>query len=271
VVLFSATGGVDVEFGAPPTAIAVRADGSLDVAAFHRVCRGAQISAAVTRRLLSSAQGLLRAYVATDALLIELNPIGIFGEQIQALDARLIIDDNALFRQGWIASLVRASVPRPPEDLERERSRLEYVPLSGSIGLVSGGAGMTLAAMDLIKEAGEEPACFMDCSANPTKAGYQRAFAIVDGSPSVEATLVSIFGGLTLVDKVAHNLCQLLSEGFHDKPITFRLMGTNVEEADRVLTAAGFVNHRTLEAAVADAVEQARGIRRSVAPSFGVG
>jgi succinyl-CoA synthetase beta subunit len=270
VVLFSPSGGVDVESGEPPKVVDIRADGSLDVAAFHRAVSGSRLPPPAGRRLLSVAQALLRAYAASDARLIELNPIGIFGERVEVLDARIIVDDNALFRQERVAAMVRASAPRPPEDIERELSGLEYVPLSGTIGLVSGGAGMTLAVMDLIKEFGEEPACFLDCSANPTRRGYSRALEILAGTPEVEATIISIFGGLTLVDKVARNLCDLLAEGAYEKPVTIRLMGTNIEEADAVLAAAGHHNHQTLEAAVEAVIEQARSQRQLAAAAGGV-
>jgi succinyl-CoA synthetase beta subunit len=268
VVLFSPTGGIDVESGEAPTGIAVRSDGSLDGAAMHRAATNAGIPAPVERGLLQVARAMLRAFVATDARLIELNPIGVFGARLEALDARVIIDDNALFRQTRVASQVRASAPRAPEDLERERSSLEYVPLDGAIGLISGGAGMTLAVMDLISDQGERPACFLDCSANPTRDGYRRAFEILAQTPSVEATLVSVFGGLTLVDKVASNLCELLAEGVYAKPVTFRLMGVNVERAEEILAAAGHHNHRTLESAVASVVSDARA-ERLVASSQG--
>jgi succinyl-CoA synthetase beta subunit len=264
IVLFSPTGGVDVESGEPPTVIPVRSDGSLDVAAFNKAAAASPLPAAISRGLLTMAQALIRAYIAVDARLIELNPVGVFGKTVKALDARVILDGNALFRQQAIASAVRASNPRPEEDLERERSGLEYVPLGGSIGLVSGGAGMTLAAMDLIAASGETPACFLDGSANPTADGYRRAFEILKDTPGVEATLISIFGGLTLVDKVAENLVTLLKGGVYDKPVTFRLMGANAQRANEILEAAGYENHRTLESAVAAVIDQARAGRQAV-------
>jgi len=261
VVMFSPNGGVEIEQGDPPTIVPVRPDLSLDAAKFLRATLDANLPRSTSRDLLSMAQALLRAYISTDATLIELNPVGIFGAEIMTLDARVIIDDNSLFRQEEVAGLVRASSPRPPEDIERDRSRLEYVPLNGAIGLVSGGAGMTLAAMDLIAESGEQPACFLDCSANPTRDGYARALTILADSSQVKATLISIFGGLTLVDKVAENLCGLLADGAYEKPVTFRLMGSNVEQAEAILASAGYSNHRTIEGAVEAVVKQAQAVR----------
>jgi succinyl-CoA synthetase beta subunit len=213
VLLFSASGGVDVESGAETAVSALRADGSIDSAALSRAAQTGGLDTKVTRRLVELAEALARAYDALDARLIELNPVGIRDDDLIALDARVIIDDNALFRQQSLAKRVRESSPRPPEDIERERSGLELVALDGSIGLVSGGAGMTLTAMDMIRDHGEGAACFLDCSAKPTKVGYRRALEYVDALPNVSVVLVSIFGGLTRVDKVAKNLCELLASG----------------------------------------------------------
>jgi succinyl-CoA synthetase beta subunit len=178
----------------------------------------------------------------------------------------VIVDDNALFRQPDIAARVRASFPRPEEETERERSGLELIPLPGTVGLISGGAGMTLATMDLLKESGADPACFLDCSANPTKAGYGRALEYVQHAPAVNVVLISIFGGLTRIDKVAQNICELLADGACTKPVVFRLMGAAVAEATMTLSQFGYANHEKLEDAVAEVVTTAQALQANGNP-----
>jgi succinyl-CoA synthetase beta subunit len=249
VVLFSGAGGVEVEAGDAVSVLPLRRDGSVDTAALHRAARAVGTGTAA-RSLIALAETLCRAYDALDARLIELNPVGIHDRGLTAVDARVIIDDNALFRQPDIAARVRASSPRPVEDVERESSGLELVPLPGNVGLISGGAGMTLATMDLLKDSGADPACFLDCSANPTKDGYGRALEYVQAAPGVDVVLISIFGGLTRVDKVAKNICELLDAGACTKPVVFRLMGADVAGATMTLSRFGYLNHEKLEDAV---------------------
>jgi succinyl-CoA synthetase beta subunit len=143
----------------------------------------------------------------------------------------------------------------PVEEKMRDEHSLEYVPLVGNIGLISGGAGMTMAAMDLIDTLGGRAACFLDCSANPTPDGYGAALRILENEPGVEVILISIFGGLTHVDRVARTLLTLFSDLELTKPVVCRLMGSNVEGADRLFEEAGLVNHRHLEHAVSAAVK----------------
>jgi succinyl-CoA synthetase beta subunit len=267
VLLFSGAGGVEVEAGGDVSVIPLRQDGSVDTAALHRAARAAGHGAAA-RPLIALAEVLCRAYDALDARLIELNPVGIYDGGLTAVDARVIVDDNALFRQPDIAARVRASSPRPEEDTERERSGLELVPLPGHVGLISGGAGMTLATMDLLKESGADPACFLDCSANPTKAGYRRALEYVQHTPAVNVVLVSIFGGLTRIDKVARNICELLADGACTKPVVFRLMGAEVAEATMTLSQFGYANYEKLEDAVAAVVTTAQALRPTATHAF---
>ncbi|GAC1653092.1 MAG: ADP-forming succinate--CoA ligase subunit beta [Candidatus Dormibacteraceae bacterium] len=254
-LLFSAAGGVDVEAAAATRLIPLRRDGTVPAAALRRAAYGAGLNAAVTERLVSLAGALARAHAATDAYLIELNPVAVLeGDRLAVLDARLVADDNAMFRQPYLRALVAEMRPRHEEDLVRERTQLEFVQLDGSLGLLSGGAGMTMAAMDLIADLGGRPACFLDCSNNPTPEGYGEALELLLTDPKVGAILISIFGGLTQMDRVARTLVALFAARKPDKPITLRLMGTNIEAADLILGEAGLHNHRLLEDAVRAAV-----------------
>lgn len=255
VVLFSAGGGVDVEAAGGVRRIPLREDGSMPAAILRQAAYAAGVPAQVVERLIGVAHGLVRAYFALDARLVEVNPLGLKEDgRLIALDARLIVDDHALFRQPELLKLSREMRPRRREEFVREETRLEFVQLDGWLGLISGGAGMTMAAMDLIADLGGEPACFLDCSNNPTPEGYGAALDLLLEDPRVRAILISIFGGLTLMDRVARTLVKLFAERDIRKPITLRLMGTNGEVANAILREAGLKNHGTLEEAVAAAV-----------------
>ena len=133
-----------------------------------------------------------------------------------------------------------------------------YVRLDGDIGLISGGAGLTMGVMDMIREQGGKPACFLDCSPGPTSTrGYRPAFAMLDGDPRIKVILASIFGGGTQMQRVAKAMKENLAERTSSKPVVFRLNGTNVDEANRIFSEIGIRNHDTLEDAVQEAVQLA--------------
>ncbi len=261
VLLFSASGGVDVESAGAVCRLPLREDNTLPASALRRAAyaRGAPGSVVEQLLIIPIAEGLARAHIALDAVLIEVNPLGVRPDgKLTALDARVVLDDHALHRQPELERLVAEMRPRRSEDLVRDAVRLEYVRLEGWLGLISGGAGMTMAVMDLIADLGGAPACFLDCSVNPTSAGYGAALDLLLGDAPVRAILISIFGGLTRVDLVAHALVKLLAHRHPQKPITLRLAGTNGERANAILAAAGLVNHRSLEEAISAAIASAR-------------
>jgi succinyl-CoA synthetase beta subunit len=255
-LLFSAQGGVEVEGVAGELhSVPMRLDGTVDVAAFRRGAYAEVQDARTFGQLVRIAQAFARAYRSLDAQLVEINPLALLPDGgLLALDARLIVDDNALFRQPEVSRLISKMRPRRIEEQVKDETRLDYVRLEGELGLISGGAGLTMAAMDLIADAGSTPACFLDCSANPTKDGYGRALDLLLSDEKVKAILISIFGGLTHVDRVASTLVALLEQRPGAKPITIRLMGTNVDGAEQILSESGLINHPELEQAVAAAV-----------------
>jgi len=258
-LLFAAGGGIEVEEGDAVVRIPLRADGSVPAAALRRAAFAAGLEREPAERLLSLAGRLARAFSALDASLIEINPLAVGVEgSLVALDAKLIVDDNALFRQPEVEAALAGMGGRRQEDLVRDESRLEFVRLGGSVGLISGGAGMTMAVMDMIDELGASPACFLDCSANPTPEGYGKALDLLRSDPEVKVILISIFGGLTQIDRVARTLAGLIAERRLAKPIILRLMGTNAAGADAILEEAGLQNHHRLEDAVALAVASLR-------------
>ena len=117
---------------------------------------------------------------------------------------------------------------------------------------------MTMAVMELIERAGSGPACFLDCSANPSLTGYRRAFDLLDHAPEVRAILVSIFGGATQMERVARVMAEIMAERQSSKPVVFCLNGTNAEEARDIIREGGLVNHAMLEEAVSSVVEAVR-------------
>ncbi|MEO6749147.1 MAG: succinate--CoA ligase subunit beta, partial [Casimicrobiaceae bacterium] len=134
-----------------------------------------------------------------------------------------------------------------------------YVRLDGDIALISGGAGMTMAAMDMIAAQGGRPACFLDASPGPTSTrGYRPALAMLDADPAVKVILVSVFGGGTQMQRVAGAMKDLMAERTSSKPVVFRLDGTHVAQVPAILAQFGARNHESLDSAVAEAVALAQ-------------
>lgn len=258
IILLSAEGGIEIEEQQGRLEeIQLTADGRVPDASFRTVAYRASISPKAGEKLLAVARGCARAFYNYDATLVELNPIGISGDALKVLDATIIVDDSALFRQPELVELANDVSPILLEDAVRHRDRLEYVRLAGEVGLISGGAGMTMAAMDIIGALGGRPACFLDCSANPTLEGYSAAFRILDDDVQVRAILISIFGGGTQMDRVAQTLVEVLSLVNCKKPIVIRLEGTNADLATEILEAAGLTNIRDIEVAASHAIKAA--------------
>ena len=195
-----------------------------------------------------------------DCTTIEINPLARLADgALIAADAKVVRDEWAHFRNHEIRARREAEKQRADEFL---RACLEmqhmYVRLDGNIGLISGGAGMTMAAMDMIAEYGGRPACFLDCSPGPTSTrGYRPAFAMLDADAQVKVILVSIFGGGTQMQRVANSMKEVMAERKNEKPVVFRLDGTNVDQVPGIFAQFGAHNHARLEDAVAEAVRLA--------------
>lgn len=258
VLLFSSRGGIAVKEAGAVERISLRQDGTVPASAFRRVAYAHSIRPAVVEQLLGLAAVLARAHSTLEVESVELNPVGATNDGLWPLDARIIVDDRALWRQPRLAEALHASRPRRDEDLLRERSRLEYVPLQGSIGLLGSGAGLTMAAMDLIQQMGAGSSGFLDCSANPTRSGIGVALDMLESNDSVRVILVNICGGLMQVDRLARTIAEIVSTRQQRKPVVMRLMGTGLDEAERILGAAGLTNHRVLEDGVAAAIAAAK-------------
>lgn len=173
--------------------------------------------------------------------------------------ARSRLDDDRLAPFSvsfWLNNLAATSVDPPAAKPTTMRIGLTgYGCAYNAKATVSNSTGktLTMAAMDLIADAGLRPACFLNCSSNPTPAGYKLAFDVLDGNPEVKAILVSIFGGGTHIDRVAKVMHEIMAKRKTHKPVVFRMNGTGRDKADELMQAAGLHNHQTLESAV-DAV-----------------
>lgn len=257
VLLYSAAGGVDVEQQAPCR----YAFGSpRDFRSHHlrALLSDGEQNSALHERIVALARRLLFIAISTDALTVEINPLAVLPNgRLLALDAKVVRDEAAAFRQTDIADEIERARKREPRMVRKALAgNLMMVGLDGEIGLISGGAGMTMAGMDLIAHAGLEPACFLDCSSNPTPAGYQLAFDVLDAEPRVKAILVSIFGGGTHIDRVAKVMNEIMRKRKSRKPVVFRMNGTGRDRADELMREFGLCNHATLESAI-DAVAAA--------------
>jgi len=196
------------------------------------------IDASHARMLARVIEGLARVFVETDASLVEINPLVLTaGGELLAIDAKITIDDNAVFRHPDIQKLYDSSEENPAE-LRAKAAGLSYIALDGNIGCVVNGAGLAMATMDLIKLHGGEPANFLDVGGGVTAEGATEAFRIILADAKVKGVLVNIFGGIAKCDLIAEALIAAAREvGFH-VPVVVRLEGTNVERARQLLDAA---------------------------------
>ncbi len=180
-------------------------------------------------------QGLYELFTRHDGSLIEINPlIATKQGELMALDAKLGIDDNALYRQPKIAEL-RDTTQEDPRELEADAHGLNYVALDGNIGCLVNGAGLAMATMDEIKLQGGEPANFLDVGGGATAEKVAEAFKLILSDDKVKAILVNIFGGIVRCDLIAEGIIQAVKEVGVGVPVIVRLEGTNVEEGKRLL------------------------------------
>lgn len=202
---------------------------------------------------------LYETFWAVDASLVEINPlITNAASEVVAIDAKVNIDDNALYRQPAITAM-RDLDAEPPTETQAREADLSYVKLEGTIGCMVNGAGLAMATMDLVKRYGGEPANFLDIggSSNPQK--VVTALRIITSDPNVKAILVNIFGGITRCDDVANGLVQALDELKPKTPIVVRLAGTNEAEAARILARYHLPFEDTLDKVVKKAIALAGG------------
>ena len=204
------------------------------------------------------AAGLYQTYWETDATLAEINPLVINGaNQLVALDGKIVVDDNALFRHLDLAEM-RDVDEEAPAETEARKYGLSYVKLDGEIGCMVNGAGLAMGTMDIISHFGGKPANFLDVGGGAGADKVAAALRIILSDKNVKAVLLNIFGGITRCDEVARGILKALEEVRTNVPMVTRLVGTNEEEGRRLLADASMITATSLADAAQKAVAAAK-------------
>ncbi len=264
VIMASSSGGVDIEEVArtmPDKIIKLKIDPLLGI----RDYQARNIAAAIDlpreywKIFGQITHGLWKVFQDCDATLAEINPLVITGEnELLALDGKMVIDDNALFRQPLLLEM-RDLDAEAPSEIEARRYGLIFIKLDGNIGCMVNGAGLAMTTMDIIKLFGGEPANFLDIGGGASSEKVAAALRIILSEPNVKAVLFNIFGGITRGDEVARGILAALKEIDTEVPMIIRLVGTNAEEGRRLLAEANMITAETLVEAAQKAVSAATG------------
>jgi succinyl-CoA synthetase beta subunit len=264
VMMASSAGGVEIEEVArltPEKIIRIHVDPLLGLRDYQArdIAAGIDLPREHWRVFGQIARGLWQAYVDCDATLAEINPLVITSEnQLLAVDGKMLIDDNAQFRQQALAELRDLDVEAPSE-IEARRYGLSFIKLDGNIGCMVNGAGLAMTSMDIIKLFGGSPANFLDIGGGASSEKVAAALRIILADPNVKAILFNIFGGITRGDEVARGIVTALKEVDTSVPMVIRLVGTNAEEGRQILSDAKMITSETLVDAAKKAVAVATG------------
>jgi succinyl-CoA synthetase beta subunit len=265
LVMLSTKGGMDIEQVAAedPEAIArLNVDPLLGFQDFHarRLAFQARVDEDVIRPVGTMLAKLYEVFIEQDATLVEVNPMIVTPDRdVKALDAKVTLDDNALFRHPDNAGLRDVSGEDAQERMARERS-LIYVKLDGDVGILGNGAGLVMSTLDVVAEAGGDPANFLDAGGGSKAEAITSAVEVILSNPKVKAVLFNIFGGITRCDEVARGLIEAFAQINPQVPFVVRLDGTNDQEGRRLLAEANLPNvytQTTMDAAAAKVVELA--------------
>jgi succinyl-CoA synthetase beta subunit len=273
VVMGSAEGGVEIEEVARerPAAIhRVAAHPLLGLADWQArgLAFGIGLGGPFLRDFVAIAKGLVATMLADDADLVEVNPLaivrrpdqdGAVTERLECLDAKITLDDSALPRHPDLEAL-RDPDSEDPADAEARGQGISFIHLDGSIGCMVNGAGLAMTTMDLVKRAGGEPANFLDIGGGARADKVAAAMRLILADPKVRAILVNIFGGITRGDEVARGLIEARAVQERDVPMVVRIVGTNAEEAARLLTEAHLETATSLDDAARKAVAAAEAV-----------
>ena len=202
--------------------------------------------------------GLYQAFTETDADLAEINPLAITPEgELLALDAKIVLDESALFRHPDLEEMRDLDEEEPSEIAARDAG-INFIKLDGDIGCMVNGAGLAMTTMDLVKLAGGEPANFLDIGGGAKADRVAAALQIILSDPKVRAVLINIFGGITRGDEVAHGIVEARAQQEREVPMVVRIEGTNAEEAAAILHEARLLTAHSLDEAAAKAVAASR-------------
>ena len=266
LVLLSTRGGMDIEQVAEetPEAIAsLHVDPLLGFQAFHgrRLAYEAGVDGDVVRAVGAFLGALYATFVKEEAMLVEVNPLVITPErEVVALDAKVTLDDNALYRHPDNAELRDLSAEDPQERMAKER-HLTFVKLDGDIGILGNGAGLVMSTLDVVAQHGGAPANFLDAGGGAKAEAITAAVEVILSNPKVKAVLFNIFGGITRCDEVARGLIEAFDQIKPQVPFVVRLDGTNGVEGRALLEEAKLPNVHaaaTMDEAAAAVVELAK-------------
>ena len=263
VVMLSTVGGMEIEevAVASPNKIARGWPSPLlGLLAFEAraLVFAAGVAEAQRETVVDIARRLYRVYAETDANLVEINPLFVQKDgSVLAGDAKLDIDDNALFRQAELAKLKEVS----PDEEAEERARtlgFSFVQLDGDVGIIGNGAGLVMATLDAVRNAGGRAANFLDVGGGAKEAVVKAALEIVLSNPRVRSVMINIFGGITRGDEVAKGILDVIEKHPPSVPLVVRLSGTEAEAGRRLLEGAALESRATMDEAAAEAVRLAK-------------
>jgi succinyl-CoA synthetase beta subunit len=259
-VMVSAEGGVDIEELAarsPEKIAKLCIDPGMGLADFQmrQLCYDAEIDRKAILPACKFLRGLYNAYLAVDANLAEINPLVVTGEgEVVAADAKINIDDSALYRQPDVAGLEEESEADEIE-IEAHRRGIQYVRLDGEVGVLGNGAGLVMATLDEVKNAGGAPADFLDIGGGARADLVLNSLDLIMMTPGVKGIFCNVFGGITRCDEVARGIVEAKHKLNISLPMVVRLTGTNEEEGRRILADAGVVAAESMQEGAAKIVE----------------
>ena len=263
VMMVSSEGGVEIEEVAcrtPEKIMKVPVDPFLGLQNYQvrELAYGIGLGNDLMPGFLAVARGLYTAFTKCDASLAEINPLVITGDRtLVAVDAKMLLDDNALFRHPELAEM-RDLEEETPAEREARGHGISYVQLDGTIGCMVNGAGLAMATMDLTKYYGGAPANFLDIGGGAQADKVAAALHIILSDPKVKVVLINVFGGITRCDEVARGILEALKQVPTEVPLITRLVGTNEEEGRHILTETGMLIATTLNEAAQKAVSAAK-------------
>lgn len=245
IIMYSTEGGMDIEAVAEKTPHLIfkeEVDPKTGLLPFQarKIAFNLGLSGNAFKEMVKFVNALYTAYEKTDSSLFEINPVlKTSDDKIIAVDAKVNLDENALFRHPDLFAL-RDIYEEDPTEVEAGEANLNYVKLDGNVGCMVNGAGLAMATMDIIKLSGGEPANFLDVGGTANAERVEKAFRIILKDPNVKAILVNIFGGIVRCDRVAQGIVDAYKNiGNIQVPIIVRLQGTNAEEAKKIIEQSG--------------------------------
>jgi succinyl-CoA synthetase beta subunit len=259
VIIGSAAGGMDIEEVAarePEKILREHINAGTGIVPFQarKLAFGMGLGSAAANKLVKLLEAIYKAFIETDASMIEINPLILTkGGDLLALDAKVTLDDNALYRHPDLREF-RDTTEEDPLEVEASTFSLNYIRLDGNIGCMVNGAGLAMATMDIIKLAGGEPANFLDVGGGANAEQIKNAFRILMADKNVKAVLINIVGGILRCDVLAQGVIAAVIELGVPVPIVVRMEGTNVEEGKRMLRESGLAF--TTSESMGDAAEK---------------